>query len=140
MTLQTVKVRLPDVLYQQIERRARRLHRSVEDELVAVVSATLPTLDDLPSDIADDVAQLAFLTDDELWRTARATLTPDESERMQALLLKRQREGLTSSERQEAEHLLHRYDRTMLIRAQAAVLLKERGHDVSPLQEPLSDA
>lgn len=138
MTLQTVTVRLPDVLYQQIEQRARRMRRSVEDELVAVVAAALPTLDDLPADIADEMAQLAFLTDDELWQAARTTLTPHESERMQALLLKRQREGLTEQEQQEAERLLHRYDRTMLVRAQAAVLLKDRGYDVSNLHHPTS--
>lgn len=140
MTLQTVTVRLPDVLYQQIEQRARRMRRSVEDELVAVVAAALPTLDDLPADIADEMAQLAFLTDDELWQAARTTLTPPESERMQTLLLKRQREGLTEQEQQEAERLLRRYDRTMLVRAQAAVLLKERGYDVSNLHHPTSAA
>lgn len=138
MTLQTVTVRLPDVLYQQVERRAHRLQRSIEDEVVALVAAALPTPDDLPADIAEEMAQLVFLTDDELWQAARTTLTPRESERMQALLLKRQREGLTPQEQQEAEALLHRYDRTMLVRALAAVLLKERGHDVSSLRHPAS--
>lgn len=52
------------------------MRHSVEDELVAAVAAVLPTLDDLPSDIADKMAQLAFLADDELWRMARASLTP----------------------------------------------------------------
>jgi hypothetical protein len=109
------------------------MHRSVEDELVAAVAATLPTLDDLPTDIADEMAQLAYLSDDELWQAAQTELTPHESERMQALLLKRQREGLTLLEEQEVERLAHRYDRIMLVRAQAVVLLKERGYDISNL-------
>ncbi|MFQ5594707.1 MAG: hypothetical protein ACE5HA_11225 [Anaerolineae bacterium] len=134
MALQTVTVRLPDMLYQQIEQRARRMRRSVEDELVALVAAALPSMDDLPADIADEMAQLGLLTDDELWQAAVTTLTSRESERMQALLLKRQRETLTPQEEQEAKVLLHRYDRTMLVRAQAAVLLKERGHDISGLR------
>jgi len=133
MALETVTVRLPDVLYRQIEQRARRMHRSVEDELVAVVAEALPALEDLPADIADELAQLAFLSDEELWQAARTTLPPEESERMQTLLLKRQREGLSPEEQQEAERLLHRYDRTMLVRARAAVLLKERGHNISTL-------
>ncbi|MFZ2419931.1 MAG: hypothetical protein WA029_02200 [Anaerolineae bacterium] len=45
---------------------------------------------------------------------------------MQALLLKRQRDGLTPQETREAERLLHSADRTMLLRAQATVLLKAR--------------
>lgn len=138
MALQTVTVRLPDVLYQLIEQRARQMRRSIEDELVAVVAEALPTLEDLPADITDELAQLGFLSDEELWQAARTTLTPDESERMQALLLKRQREGLAPQEQQEAERLLHRYDRTMLVRARAAVLLKERGYDISTLHPPAS--
>lgn len=138
MSLQTVTVRLPERLYQQVKQRARQMHRSVEDELVAVVAAALPTLDDLPADIADDMAQLAFLTDDELWHAARTTLPTSEAERMQALLQKRQREGLTPQEEEEANHLAYHYDRTMLVRAQAAALLKERGRDISNLKQPMS--
>jgi hypothetical protein len=109
------------------------MRRSVEAELVAVVSFALPTLDDLPADIADELAQLAYLTDAELWQAARTTLPLKDSERMQVLLLKRQREGLSATEEREAKRLAHRADRTMLVRAQAAVLLKDRGHDVSSL-------
>ena len=136
MALETVTVRLPDVLYRKIEQRARRMQRSVEDELVAVVVEALPVLEELPADISDELDQLAFLSDEELWEVARTTLPPEDSERMQALLLKRQRKGLTPEEQQEAERLLHRYDRTMLVRARAAVLLKERGHDISTLHQP----
>jgi plasmid stability protein len=134
MVQQTVTVHLPDVIYRQVQQRASRMRHSVEDELVAVVAAVLPTLDDLPSDIADKMAQLAFLADDELWRMARASLTPQESDQMQSLMFKRQSEGLTLQEQREAEHLLHRYDQTMLVRAQAAALLQERGHDISSLR------
>jgi len=133
MTLETVTLHLPDMIYRQIKRRAQRMRRSVEDELVVVVSSALPTLDDLPADIADELAQLAYLTDAELWQAARTTLPLRDSERMQALLLKRQREGLSAAEGREAKRLVHRADRTMLVRAQAAVLLKERGHDISSL-------
>jgi len=99
-----------------------------------VVSAVLPATDDLPHDIADDLAQLAFLTDAELWQAAQTTLPRSDSERMQALMFKRQRDGLTSTEEREAQRLAHRADRTMLVRGQAAVLLKNRGHDVSNLK------
>jgi len=136
MALETVTVRLPDVLYRKIEQRARRMQRSVEDELVAVVAEALPALEELPADISDELDQLTFLSDEELWEVARTALPPEDSERMQALLLKRQREGLTPEEQQEAERLLHHYDRIMLVRARAAVLLKERGHDISTLYDP----
>jgi hypothetical protein len=52
---------------------------------------------------------------------------------MERLHLKRQREGLTENETQALNNQVHQYEQTMLIRAQAAALLKQRGHDVSGL-------
>jgi hypothetical protein len=98
------------------------------------VSSALPTLDDLPADIADELAQLGYLTDAELWQAAHTALPLSDSERMQALLLKRQRDGLSVAEEREARRLAHRADRTMLVRAQAAALLKDRGHDISSVR------
>lgn len=134
MALHTVTLRLPDVLYRQVERRARRMRRSVEDELVDVVSTALPTMEDLPSDIADDLEQLAYLTDAELWQAACTTLPEQNAERMQALLLKRQRASLSAAEERELKRLAHRADHAMLVRAKAAVLLKARGHEIDSLK------
>jgi len=47
------------------------------------------------------------------------------------LHLKRQREGLTATEAAEAAGLTRQYERVMLVRARAAALLRERGHDVT---------
>lgn len=94
----------------------------------------LPSLDDLPSDIVDEMAQLAFLTDAELEQAAKITVTAQEVERMETLLFKLQREGLTAAEQEEANQLLHRSDQIMLVRAQAMLLLTERGLDISTLK------
>lgn len=87
----------------------------------------------LPQELQDDLDQLAFLTDDELWHVAHTALSAKDHEQMEALLQKQQRTGLNASELAEAESLADRYERTMLVRAKAAVLLKARGHDVSSL-------
>lgn len=133
MGLQTVTLRLPNLLYQRIERRAYKMNRSIEDELVNVVTEALPSLEDLPADITDEMAQLTFLTNSELLQTAAMSVTPLESERMEELLFKQQREGLTAKEQQQVNGLLHRYDQIMLIRAQAMLLLKERGIEIPNL-------
>jgi hypothetical protein len=133
MALQTVTVHLPEMLYRQVARRAQRMRRSVEDELVEVVSTAMPTMEALPSDIVDDLEQLTYLTDAEMGEAARTTLPRQSSERMQALVLKRQGASLTAVEERELKRLTHLADRTMLVRAQAAVLLKERGHDIESL-------
>ena len=133
MAVQNVTVRLPDKLYDQVKRRAQRMHRSVEEEVAAVMAEALPAQDDLPTGVGDEMAQLAFLTDDELWRAAHSRVTAREAERMQTLMWKRQREGLTQREQSEAERLVQRSDRVMLVRAQSAALLKARGYDISEL-------
>jgi plasmid stability protein len=134
MVLQSITVRLPDLLYRRVEHRAQRMRRSIEEELVDVVSAALPTADDLSPDIAGDLAQMVFMTDAELWQAAQTELPLQDSAKMQALMFKRQREGLTTAEEREAKRLAHRADRTMLVRSRAAALLQDRGHDISSLR------
>jgi hypothetical protein len=52
---------------------------------------------------------------------------------MAQLVWKQQAEGLTFAEEEEAALLQHYAQQVMLIRAEAAALLAERGHDVDQL-------
>lgn len=133
MTVQNVTIRLSDNLYHQIRQRARRTQRSVEDEVVAVVQDALPELDLLPAGLTDEMVQMSFLTDAELWQAAQLAMTSAENQRMQVLILHRQQEGLSSEEAREIENLVQRQERVMLLRAKAASLLRQRGRDVSEL-------
>jgi hypothetical protein len=99
---------------------------------------TLPTIDDLPDELANELAQLALLDDHELWQAAQTQLSAEEAAQMQRLVWKQQRDGLTRSEQKQAKSLLQRCNRTMLVRAKAAVLLKERGFDISVLHPALT--
>jgi uncharacterized protein YnzC (UPF0291/DUF896 family) len=67
-------------------------------------------------------------------------MTAEQRQRLETLHDKQQREGLTPEEKAEEQALLSLYRETLLVRAQAAALLKQRGYDVSdPLQfAPLS--
>lgn len=58
------------------------MRRSIEEELVDVVSAALPTADDLSPDITGDLAQMAFMTDAELWQAAQTELPLQDSEKL----------------------------------------------------------
>jgi plasmid stability protein len=136
MLTQTITVNLPDSLYRQVAQRARRTHSSLEEELLAVLASALSTTAELPTETSDALAQLAYLTDEELWQAAQVILPPEESMQMQTLMFKRQSEGLTQAEQEEAEQLLRRSEHVMLLRAQALALLHERGHNVSHLLNP----
>ena len=131
MTVQPVTVQVPSVLYDRIKRRADQSHRPVEVELLDLVAISIPGGDELPDDLAEAIASLTLLDDQALWRAARSRLAADIATRLEDLHRKRQREGLTGNETQEAEVLVRQYERIMLVRAQAAALLKDRGYDVS---------
>jgi plasmid stability protein len=132
MSSQVVMLKLPDDLYRQVEQRARQKQHSIEDELLSVVNNFL-RVEEIPEEIENAMAELSFLTDEELWQAAQTVLTQGENERMQELAFKHQSDGTTPAEQQEMERLLRRYDQIMLVRAQAVALLKQRGHDVSSL-------
>jgi len=132
VTTQSVTLQLPAPLYRQLERRAEQTQRTVEAELLDVV-ATAVAADELPPDLAEAITPLAMLDDEVLWRAAQSRLPAEDAEQLESLHLKRQREGLTKAEADEAASLVRRYERAMLVRAEAAALLKQRGHDVSAL-------
>jgi plasmid stability protein len=137
MPNQLLTLQLPDVLYRRIKDRADRSNRSVEAETVELLASAVPLGDELPRDLAEALAPLPLLADGELWQAARRRLAPEVVSEMEGLHLKQQREKLTETERQRVTSLVHQYERAMLIRAQAAALLKQRGHDVSCLlREP----
>jgi len=62
-------------------------------------------------------------------------MTTEQRERLETLHDKQQSEGLTAEEQAEEQALLALYRETLLVRVQAAVLLKQRGYDISDLQQ-----
>ena len=68
-----------------------------------------------------------YLSDVALWQAARASMTEDQRMRLETLHDKQQREGLTPTEQDEEQALLKLYRETLLVRAQAVSLLKQRG-------------
>ena len=132
-TTQDITISVPDVLYQKLKARAEQTQRSVEAEALDALVASVPIVDELPTEFKDSLAQLSLLDDEALWRASRTTFPTDAAHQLEDLHLKRQREGLTESEAQSAATLLQQYERAMLVRTQAVALLKQRGHDVSDL-------
>lgn len=136
MPLQTITVSLPEQTYRKVRERAQDKNRTVEDEVLNVVEAALHAADDwdgISREIADEVSQLRFLDDEQLWSAAKHAMPIGKSERMQTLTEKMKSEGLLDLEQQEARQLQQYAQKLLLIRAEAAVLLKQRGHDISSL-------
>ncbi len=120
---------------------ALRLSRSLEEVLVDAVATALPPLVGLPQELADDLADLAFQSDAELWKIARETLPPEHYQQADSLLAKKGRGTLTADEQKILDQLTADYEALILRRGQAAVMLKNRGYDMSDpavLIEPTS--
>lgn len=133
---QQVTIDLPRPLYERVQRTADSLHRSIEEVLLDTVAIALPPLADLPADLADDLAQLAFLNDAKLWRVARETLPPAHFQEMDDLLAAKGQGNLDVNGQQRLDQLLIEYETLVLSRGQAAVLLQRRGYDPSDLAPP----
>ncbi len=126
-----ITLNLPDAIYEQIRQAAKKAHRSVGDVLVEAVTAVAPCMATAPGSLRSALAQMAYLNDAALWQAARATMTEVQRERLAALHDQKQRGRLTVEEESEEQALLRLYRDTLLVRAQAAVLLKQRGYDIS---------
>jgi len=131
MTMHEVTLVLPETTYNQICRAAEKVDRPITDLLVEAVIAAAPTFDSSTSMPRTALAQMSYLNDAVLWQAARATMSEPQRDRMEELHTKQQREGLTALESEEEQALLRLYRETILVRAQAALLLKQRGYDVS---------
>ena len=134
--MSAINLQLPSQLHQKVQKRAANTNRSVEDEIIAVITNALDAHDDLanlPVNIAEQLKQLHFLDNVSLQQAAQKTVETEKTERMQELTLKQQAEGLTELETQEANTLKDYANLVMMVRAEAAVLLKERGIDITSL-------
>lgn len=133
MPVQSLTLNVPEPIYTRLRERALQANRTVEAELLEVLAAAVPVDSDLPADFAAAISPLQFLDDDSLWRAARGRLAPEVAVRLEDLHRKRQQEGLSEIEKRTLADLIQQYEKTMLIRAQAAATLKQRGQDVRNL-------
>jgi len=105
MTIQEVTLHVPERVYDQIRRAAERAHRSIDDILLEALIAVAPTMMESPA-VRGSFAQLTFLNDAALWQAVRATMQPDQRERLEDLHDKQQREGLSTEEFDEEQALV----------------------------------
>jgi len=124
---------LPDTLYNQLKRRAAETQRSVAAEVIETMALAFPTIEDLAPAVAQRLAALELLSDQQLWQAARHTLPRNATQRLQTLSRQNGRGELYPPEEIELALLLDQLEDVGLIRARAAALLKERGHDVASL-------
>lgn len=135
MADETLTLNVPENLYQRLRQRAAVEHRSVEEVVIDTLVTAVPEEDGITPELEHLLKSMASLDDESLWRAARNDLAREAAEEIRRLRARRERKGLTLDERQRYADLLRQYDRGILIRAEAAALLKQRGHDVEVLRQ-----
>jgi hypothetical protein len=131
MPAETVTLQIPEIIYTRLANTAKATNRSLEEIILrALQIGSPPTWDDIPSEFQAEVAALDKLDDDSLWLRARANKTTQDMERYNILLDGNSNGTLSEEERLELMALRHSMDVFMLCKAQAAVLLRWRGHNI----------
>ena len=115
MSTQPLTLHLPDRLYARLQQRAQESNRTLEAELLEVLSTVVPAEESLPRSLAEEVAGLDDQDDANLWQAARSMLSEQQSAQLEELHLKRQSEGLTDAEARTLAELVEHYERSMLI-------------------------
>lgn len=125
---QTLTITLPDAVFKILTGMAELTYRTVDEVVLSAVETTAIS-PDLPGDIASELASMPTFSDEKLWTAIKPTFSEYEQSRLTQLSeLDR---PLTRMEEAEQATLLRAYDRSVLRRAQALALLKQRGHDLS---------
>jgi hypothetical protein len=119
---------IPEEIYRRAEQIAGETSQPVDRVLIEHLR-TLETKPSglLPSDAAE-LEALKALSDDTLWTIAREQMPADVQSRAHELMDKNSRGSITDAEHAELNTLAERADRLMLRKAEAAFLLRTRGH------------
>lgn len=133
MNVQPVVVELPESIYERVERTAKGLKQPIQQALVKIVEAGLPSLAKIPAEYQSELESLEAKSDEELWKIARGEMPAAQQRQLDRLLQKNQARGLSEAEQQSLDQLHAEANRLMLRKSYAHVLLKWRGHQVSRL-------
>ncbi len=129
MPAETITLKIPELLYLRLVNTSRATQRPLEEIIIrALQMGSPPEWDDVPEEFQAELAALDKLDDNTLWQIARSRKTVTDMERYNQLLDGNSSGTLTQTERLELTALRHDADLFMLRKAQAAVLLRWRGH------------
>lgn len=128
-----IQVEVPSERFAELERVAQLQHRTVDELIRDMIVREKPVLPPLPDGVEAELAAFEYLSDAALWLLATSTLAIEGQEELAALNEADQQRYLTVEEEARREILLNEYHRVILRRGQAAVILKQRGHDISKI-------
>jgi hypothetical protein len=121
-------LQVPEDISARVRQIAAAMAQPVEQVLLDHLKTLAAPLPVLPPDTQAELDALHRLSDDALWTIASAQMPEDVQARAHALMDKNSRGAITDDEHAELEQLVERGDRLMLRKAEAATILRQRGH------------
>ena len=123
----TVTLDLPTQTMAQAKQAATTLQRPVEDVLIDILAAVLPSMEDVSAEIQVELTRMTWLDNQELWDIAKAQISDEAQLNLQLLSQAQASRTLASSELEQLESLRQEYGRITLLKARAYSLLSLRG-------------
>ena len=130
MATTTIAVHIPEPLFLRLKRAAELTHRSVEEVAATSLEAALPAEENLPLDIANELAAMHLFNDEALMSATAPSFSPTEEDRLNQLNTAAGERDLTPAEEAEQQSLITAYHRSVLRRAKALAILAQRGRQV----------
>jgi len=124
---ETITLRLPNTLFQPIQRISEALEEPIETILLNALRASLPSLAGLTDELAIELTQLDVLSNDALYKVMLETVPVKIEQEVEELLAKNQAGTLKNKEEDRLEELQNKIEKVGLRKARAAVLLRFRG-------------
>src|SRR6476469_7140043 len=94
-TTRNITLKLPEPIYNRYKEQAEHSQRTIEDELLEVVSEAAPEKG-LPLELAKEVAALNLFSDKALWKVTRSRMPAKALTRLRQLNHKQQKDGRAS--------------------------------------------
>ena len=126
MSQSSVELQIPLDIYERARQIATDSNRSVESVLVDGLSLLFGT----SSDSSLPLEKLKNYSDEELWAVVNQRLVLPQDTRLRQLIELGKQGQLSIDEKSEMERLIDVVDHQMLLRSEALLLLKQRGHDI----------
>ena len=121
-------LKVPEDISVRARQIAETVAQPVEQLLLDHLKTLAAPLPVLPPDTQAELNALQHLSDDALWTIARGQLLEDVQARAHVLMDRNSRGVMTDEEHGELEQLVERGDHLVLRKAEAAVMLRKRGH------------
>ena len=122
MSDHTIRLNLPQHLYERLYELAQTNQRPIESVVIERLSLGF---DDIP-----DLSAFIELSDDQLWAVVHTPFDVVQENRMKELREQRETRLLTDKEEAEADNLVEAFHLFILNRSKAMLVLHQRGVDV----------